>query len=566
MGLSTKGRVRAEYQGIDARHGIVLVAVILLLGLPRGVMAGSLRAYVTHLDLFRVSVVDLDAGLVMTTVTVGDRPIGVAGLPDGSRVYVANVFSDDLSVIDTLSNTVIATVPVGDGPFGVAAHPDGTRVYVTLANDKRIAVVDVFTNSVVKTITVARTPIAIAIAPSGERAYVSSVAGGFNGVLYTIDTAADNLMGGVTIGVESRGVAVHPDGSRVYVANLHSDNVSVVDTSTNTVIETIGPIERPWGLGILPDGSRVYAANDSASSVSVIDTDTNNAIGNVPVGQSPNGIGVHPEGTFVYAANVNSGDLSVIDTATAQVVGAIPVGDGIAVFGQFVVNVPSCGDGILDFGEECDDGNDADGDCCSSTCGFEQEGGECLSDGDACTVERCDGEGNCLSTPPDSCRVAEKSSLIIRDAGNDSTDRIVWKWSKGAQTSQDEFGDPTSAATHTLCLYDGSGGSPIATYQVPPDPVKWVVGAKGFKYADQGASADGIAKVILKAGDAGKAKVLVKGRGLDLPDPVLPFDLPVTVRLMNSESGVCFEASYETPQIRKNEAGQFKARAQSFEP
>ena len=30
-----------------------------------------------------------------------------------------------------------------------------------------------------------------------------------------------------------------------------------------------------------------------------------------------------------------------------------------------------CGNGVLDFGEECDDGNTADGDCCSSTCKLE---------------------------------------------------------------------------------------------------------------------------------------------------------------------------------------------------
>jgi len=36
-----------------------------------------------------------------------------------------------------------------------------------------------------------------------------------------------------------------------------------------------------------------------------------------------------------------------------------------------VTVVPTCGDGTLDVGEECDDGNDADGDGCSSGCEIE---------------------------------------------------------------------------------------------------------------------------------------------------------------------------------------------------
>jgi cysteine-rich repeat protein len=37
---------------------------------------------------------------------------------------------------------------------------------------------------------------------------------------------------------------------------------------------------------------------------------------------------------------------------------------------------PFCGDGILDPGEECDDGNNEDGDGCSSSCEVEEMGGE----------------------------------------------------------------------------------------------------------------------------------------------------------------------------------------------
>ena len=36
-----------------------------------------------------------------------------------------------------------------------------------------------------------------------------------------------------------------------------------------------------------------------------------------------------------------------------------------------------CGDGTIDAGEQCDDSNTNDGDCCSSTCQFETAGTVC---------------------------------------------------------------------------------------------------------------------------------------------------------------------------------------------
>ena len=60
---------------------------------------------------------------------------------------------------------------------------------------------------------------------------------------------------------------------------------------------------------------------------------------------------------------------------------------------------PDCGDGDLDAGEQCDDSNNANGDCCSATCQFETSGSAC-DDGDACTEnDQCDGAGVCGADP-----------------------------------------------------------------------------------------------------------------------------------------------------------------------
>lgn len=59
---------------------------------------------------------------------------------------------------------------------------------------------------------------------------------------------------------------------------------------------------------------------------------------------------------------------------------------------------PYCGNGIPEGPEECDDGNNVDGDCCSATCRFEAPGSACASDGNVCTADQCNGAGACLHT------------------------------------------------------------------------------------------------------------------------------------------------------------------------
>lgn len=46
------------------------------------------------------------------------------------------------------------------------------------------------------------------------------------------------------------GVAVTPDGNFVYVANAGSGDVSVIDTSTNTVVDTVDVGNSPNALGM----------------------------------------------------------------------------------------------------------------------------------------------------------------------------------------------------------------------------------------------------------------------------------------------------------------------------
>ena len=128
-----------------------------------------------------------------------------------------------------------------------------------------------------------------------------------------------------------------------YITNSGDGTVSVIDTTNNTVVNTIPVGRKPFGVAVTPDDSKVYIANSGDNTVSVIDTATNTVTGSpIAVGTNPVGVAVTPDGKTVYVTNQGDGTVSVINTATDTVIGsAIDVGCPIANCGRKTTNIPS---------------------------------------------------------------------------------------------------------------------------------------------------------------------------------------------------------------------------------
>lgn len=170
---------------------------------------------------------------------------------------------------------------------------------------------------------------------------------------------------------------------------------------------------------------------------------------------------------------------------------------------------------------------------------------------------------------PAACRtpaVAGKAQLSLVDKTKDKDDQVQWKWNKGALTTKAEFGDPPAADGYALCLYDGSGlrmtlGAPAGgTCKKKPC---WTAKKTGFVYADGDRTPDGVAQIVLKEGrKEGKAQIIVKAKGVDVPMPSLAtLASPVTVQLRRSGGGPCWGAVYSFPPAHRQDATTFKDTA-----
>ena len=179
--------------------------------------------------------------------------------------------------------------------------------------------------------------------PVKTYAYITNYA---DGTVSIIDTDTDTVTNTVKIeamkevGSKPLGIAFTPDGSKLYVANaleagVYANSVSVIDTETKSVIAAVDVGNYPFGVAVTPDGNEVYVANWGDTTISVIDTDTNEVTASIETGKSPTGIAFTPDGKKAYVTNSGEGTVSVIDTTTKKVIAKVQQVDytcwGVAV-------------------------------------------------------------------------------------------------------------------------------------------------------------------------------------------------------------------------------------------
>jgi hypothetical protein len=165
----------------------------------------------------------------------------------------------------------------------------------------------------------------------------------------------------------------------------------------------------------------------------------------------------------------------------------------------------------------------------------------------------------CDATPLGGCRTSGKGLLMVRDNADNTKDKLVWKLTNADSTTQAEFQDPTASTLYAVCLYQN--GALTHSVTVPPSVTLWApISTVGFKYKDlTGAAAQGIQRIILRGTNDNHTKVIVRGKGSALPDPTPPLTLPVVVQLVNGDSGICWEGTFDNPNIKRNQIGIFKS-------
>lgn len=224
--------------------------------------------------------------------------------------------------------------------------------------------------------------------------------------------------------------------------------------------------------------------------------------------------------------------------------------DGTPFSGGRCPTCSICGNGIVESSEQCDDGNTAAGDCCSSSCQLDGLFAPCTADAEACTFDACDGAGQCRHGPFPLCRAAsERGAIALRaDAAGG---RLRWIWrDASATTVSSDFGQPTDATAARVCLFAGatllfSGDAPPGASAVG----RWRATPQGFTFKSSTAAAQGLTALRLRTVGP-KTKLVTKGSG-----PSVAFNASLAVpavraQLVLQDAGRrCWEATFDQPTL-----------------
>jgi len=260
-------------------------------------------------NMSNLLVVDAASWRVLQTLNYprsGASMHGIVASGDGSHVYVTGadneLYEAAVAANGTVSWSRTINLPARSDPCGIALSPDGTKAYVCLSVGNALAAVNLAGGTVVRQINVGIAPWDVVLSPDGATAFVSDwggrrpVAGDLtatsagalvvvddrgiaaSGVVSFVDLIRNTEMLEIPAGLHPSDLKLSPDGKTLYVANANSDTVSVINTQTKAVQETIlvrpNPT-LPYGsacdaLALSRDGETLFVASAGNNAIAVV--------------------------------------------------------------------------------------------------------------------------------------------------------------------------------------------------------------------------------------------------------------------------------------------------------
>jgi YVTN family beta-propeller protein len=229
---------------------------------------------------------------------------------------------------------VVATINVGVNPFGDAMAPDGSSLWVANSGTsstpgKTVTLVNPSTYAIQGTVQVGNFPEDIAFAHAGSQAFVTNDDDNTVSVVNTSTRSVTQTVDLSSIPMAfPAGIAATPDSSKVFVTSVagqrdtSADNIAVLNSSNPANVTVSGAIHLVGSIGrpaITPDGSLLVTGHDNGleapPGVALINPVTNQIVNQLAlseVGVVP-GATITPNGQFAYVTKFS------IDGGTGQV-------------------------------------------------------------------------------------------------------------------------------------------------------------------------------------------------------------------------------------------------------
>jgi YVTN family beta-propeller protein len=293
-----------------------------------------------------VSVIDTTKNTVVATIPVKRMPSYISVDQTGHLAYVADTGSNAVSVVDLDARRVITTVRATDKPAEAVISADGRALVVTSRTN---GTTSIYAADPLGTLNLRATfkgcagATGAVILPDSSKTYVAC-SGGHQLMVIALaaeagsfaarqgqSTSADEVVALLDVGKNPASLTLKPDGGEVFVSNEGSNSVSEVSTQTNEVGSTYPIGNKPAHGVVNADNSELWISNSGADSISLYSILDGRLVSSLHTDDGPDALAFSEDQHLLLAADSRAGNVALVRTASRlgpALFTMLPVGNG----------------------------------------------------------------------------------------------------------------------------------------------------------------------------------------------------------------------------------------------
>jgi YVTN family beta-propeller protein len=258
------------------------------------------------------------------TITPGSGPIGTKITASGTGFAANSKISFSFAGTSAASTCSSDSAGAFPGTSGTACT---FTVPASVGGPDAVVASEAGANSVIANVPTGSQPYPYNVVYDSGKGEIFVANYGSDNVTVINDTT-DAVVANIAVGGAPYATAYDPANGDVYIANANSNNVSVIDDSTNTVIATVAIGSSAYQAVYDSGTNEIFVATYHSDNVSVISGATNTLVATVEVGSGPVAVGYEAASGEVFVANFNSNNVSVINDTNNSLVATVAVGSG----------------------------------------------------------------------------------------------------------------------------------------------------------------------------------------------------------------------------------------------
>ncbi|MGB8841007.1 MAG: hypothetical protein WCC64_08025, partial [Aliidongia sp.] len=221
------------------------------------------RLYVSEPAAHRIAMFDTERWRRVGEAVLPDSPGPVRLQHDGRRLWSAAATGGDLVAFDPGSLAELTRIPLGRGAHRLAITADDRFLLATNQDDGTISVVDLASLARIREIEVGAAPGPLAVSTLAGAIYVA-----LGDAVAVVDPARDQPLARIdgVSGVAALGIT--PDGRWGFAASPTQGRVTIFDTVTNRVTQTVPVADQPYEIGFTE--TQAYIRRHGSEAVTVI--------------------------------------------------------------------------------------------------------------------------------------------------------------------------------------------------------------------------------------------------------------------------------------------------------